>query len=74
MKTTVEIPDELLRRIRIRAIHDNKKLKDEITTLLERGMARDSSFEHVEIPFQLKGEFQPTAEDIRRAIDMGRES
>jgi hypothetical protein len=40
MKTTVELPDELLQRIKLRAVHRKRKLKDEIAHLLEAGMAQ----------------------------------
>lgn len=35
MKTTLELPDHLLRRIKLRAVHRNRWLKDEIAQLLE---------------------------------------
>lgn len=38
MKTTVELPDELLRRVKIRAVVENKKLKDMLAELLRRGL------------------------------------
>jgi len=40
MKTTVDLPDELIRAIKLRAIRDNRKLKDMITDLLRRGLAQ----------------------------------
>ncbi len=73
MKTSIDTPEKLLLRIRAHAIHDNKQLPDLVLRLLEKGMAGDSSFKDVEIPYQIKGGLQPTPEDIRRAIDMGRE-
>jgi hypothetical protein len=42
MKTTLELPDELMRAIKIRAVHENKRLKDVVAQLLERGMASES--------------------------------
>ena len=38
MKTTVELPDGLVREIKLRAVHDGKKLKDIITDLLRKGL------------------------------------
>jgi hypothetical protein len=38
-KTTLELPDELMRRIKLRAVHRNRKLKDEIAQRLEAGLA-----------------------------------
>ena len=40
MKATLELPDELLQRIKLRAVHRKRKLKDEIAHLLEAGMAQ----------------------------------
>jgi plasmid stability protein len=40
VKTTLDLPDELMRTIKIRAVNKNRKLKDEIAYLLRRGLAR----------------------------------
>lgn len=40
MKTTLDLPDELMREIKIRAVRADRKLKDEIADLLRRGLAR----------------------------------
>jgi hypothetical protein len=42
MKTTLDLPDDLMRAIKIRAVKENRKLKDAIAELLRRGMARES--------------------------------
>lgn len=39
MKTTLELPDDLMRAVKIRAVHEDKKLKDTIAELLRKGMA-----------------------------------
>ncbi|MEZ5584930.1 MAG: hypothetical protein R3F37_21115 [Candidatus Competibacteraceae bacterium] len=39
MKTTLDLPDELARRIKMRAVMRNQKLKDTIAQLLELGLA-----------------------------------
>lgn len=41
MKTTLDLPDDLLRDIKIRAVRDNRKLKDAVADLLRRGLARE---------------------------------
>ena len=41
MKTTLELPDELTRAIKLRAVQRNRKLKDEIADLLRLGIARE---------------------------------
>ena len=39
MKTTLDLPDDLMRAIKIRAAEDNRKLKDLIADLLRAGLA-----------------------------------
>jgi hypothetical protein len=39
VKTTLDLPDELLRTVKIRAAQEDRKLKDLIAELLERGLA-----------------------------------
>jgi len=38
MKTTLDLPDELMRTVRIRAVRENRKLKDLVADLLRRGL------------------------------------
>ncbi len=38
MKTTLDLPDPLMRRIKIRAAFEGRKLKEIIADLLEKGM------------------------------------
>jgi len=45
MKTTVDLPAELVRAIKIRAIEENRKLKEMIAELLRRGLAEGSLVE-----------------------------
>lgn len=40
MKTTIELPDSLIRAIKLRAVRENRKLKDVMADLLRRGMAQ----------------------------------
>lgn len=39
MKTTLDLPDELMRTVKVRAAQEDRKLKDLIAELLERGLA-----------------------------------
>ena len=39
MKTTVELPDELMRAVRIRAATEGRKLKDVMAELVRHGLA-----------------------------------
>ena len=74
MKTTLDLPDELMRKVKIRAVHEHKKLKDTIAELIEKGIAAgEVQRRKVPKPLRLRGGFIPTAEDIEAAIDWGRE-
>lgn len=76
MKTTVELPDELMQRVKICAVHEHKKLKDAIADLLERGMASKSTHgpkAFVPKPLRLRGGFKPDIDDIEAAIAYGRD-
>jgi hypothetical protein len=42
MKTTLELPDDLMRAIKIRAVREDRKLKDMVAELLRRGLAAES--------------------------------
>ncbi len=42
MKTTLELPDELMRAARMRAASEGRKLKDVIAELIRRGLAEPS--------------------------------
>lgn len=39
MKTTLDLPDALLKKVKLRALRDRRELKDAIADLLERGLA-----------------------------------
>lgn len=38
MKTTLDLPDELMKEVKVRAVHENRKLKDMVADLLRRGL------------------------------------
>ena len=76
MKTTLELPDALLQRIKPRAVHRRRKLKDEIAALLEAGLAHAPAPEAPRKPpkpVRLRGRRPLTLRDIEAAIDAGRE-
>jgi plasmid stability protein len=76
MKTTLELPDDLLRRVKLRAVHRGRKLKDEIAQLLEAGMAQAPEAEtpaRPPRPVRLRGRRPLTARDIEDAIAAGRD-
>jgi plasmid stability protein len=39
VKTTVELPDELYRAVKVRAAHQGRKLKDVMAELIRRGLS-----------------------------------
>lgn len=41
MKTTLDLPDELMRAVKVRAVRENRKLKDLVADLLTRGLAQE---------------------------------
>ncbi len=41
MKTTLELPDDLMRTIKIRAFKENRELVDTIADLLRRGLSHE---------------------------------
>ena len=43
MKTTLDLPNELMRAIKIRAVNENRKLKDALADLLRKGLSVESS-------------------------------
>jgi plasmid stability protein len=76
MKTTLELPDEMMRRIKLRAVHRNRKLKDEIAQLLEVGLAGAPAQEapgKPPKPVRLRGRRAISITDIESAISAGRE-
>ena len=76
MKTTLELPDDLMHRVKLRAVHRNRKLKDEIAQLLEAGMASAPQTEAPRKPpkpVRLRGHRPLTLSDIESAIAAGRE-
>ena len=76
MKTTLELPDDLMRRIKLRALHRNRKLKDEIAQLLEAGMAsapNSKAPRKPPKPVRLRGHRPLVLSDIESAIAAGRD-
>lgn len=39
MKTTIDLPDALVKQVKLRAVHDGRKLKDAVAELLRKGLA-----------------------------------
>jgi plasmid stability protein len=74
MKTTLELPDKLMREVKIRAAHEHKKLKDTVAELIRKGIAAHKSrTAKLPRPVKLRRGFIPTTEDIEASIAWGRE-
>ena len=76
MKTTLEIPDELMRRVKIRAVQRDQKLKETVAQLLEAGIAATPDGEppvRPPVPVRLRRRRPLTIVDIEAAIVAGRE-
>ena len=43
MKTTLDLPDALVKQVKLRALHDGRKLKDEVADLLRKGLAASAN-------------------------------
>jgi hypothetical protein len=74
MKTTLDLPDELMREGKIRAVHERKELKEVIAELLQTTLgAGEPRRQRIPKPVKLRRGFIPTAEDIEAAIAEGRD-
>lgn len=74
VKTTLDLPDKLMREVKIRAVHQQKKLKDTVAELIARGLAAERAPQlRLPKPYRLRGGFVPTPEDIEAAIAEGRD-
>jgi plasmid stability protein len=43
MKTTLDLPDELVRRLKLRAVHEGRKLKEVAADMLRTGLAAQTA-------------------------------
>ena len=73
MKTTLDLPDALMREVKIRAVHERKKLKDAIAEFIRKGMAVGRKRPRkTPKPVKLRGG-PITTEEIEAAIAWGRD-
>ena len=73
MKTTLDLPDDLMRAVKIRAVHEQKKLKDAIAELIRKGMAAGRTRPpQAPKPVKLRGG-PITPREIEAAIAWGRD-
>lgn len=76
MKTTLDLPDELVRRVKMRALQSDRKLKDTVAELLETGLRAAAGTPPAAAspqPVKLRGRGPLTAADIERDIARGRD-
>jgi plasmid stability protein len=76
VKTTLDLPDTLMRRVKLRAVHRGQKLKDAVAQLLEQGMAAEgdaAAAPRAPVPVKLKGRRPLSIDDIEDAIRAGRD-
>lgn len=76
MKTTLELPDDLLRRVKMRAIQRDQKLKDTAAQLLEAGIAAAPEIEvarRAPKPLRIRKHGPLTLDKIEAAIASGRQ-
>jgi len=76
MKTTLDLPDDLVRRIKIQAAKSDRKLKDLVAQLLEAGLrasAGGRAASNLPKPVRRRSGGPLTAEAIEAAIAAGRE-
>lgn len=43
MKTTLDLPDDLVRAVEMRAVEENRRLEETVIDLLRRGLAREQA-------------------------------
>jgi len=76
VKTTLEVPDHLMQRVKLHAVRRKQKLKDAVAELLEAGMAaapRRAPRRRAPRPVRLRTRRPLTIADIEKAIASGRE-
>ena len=75
MKTTLELPDDLAKRIKIRAAERGQKLKITVAQLLEIGLQytqTEGEPHRLQKPVKLRGHGPLNIEDIETSIADGR--
>lgn len=55
MKTTIDLPADLVREVKLRAVHEGRKLKDVAAELLVRGLAAPGKAAKPRIEIQANG-------------------
>lgn len=69
MKTTLDLPDDLMRAVKMRAVEENRRLKDTIAELLRRGLGQETGGpptirNRVRLPLVLCAHEAPAGEEM----------
>ena len=70
MKTTLELPDDLIRAVKIRAVEENRRLEDTMADLLRRGLAQKSGVPAAAVGGRLKLPLVECAHEARPDEEM----
>ncbi|MBI5503647.1 MAG: hypothetical protein HY899_02525 [Deltaproteobacteria bacterium] len=75
MKTTLDLPDALMRAVKIRAAQNNRRLKDVLAEVISRGLLAPAAPRQPRVlPEPVRLESGPlTIDDIETAIANGRD-
>lgn len=69
MKTTLNLPDDLMREVKIRAAQENRKLQDLIAELIRRGLSQGNEIRNrVGLPLITGGNAAPPGADSPEAL------
>lgn len=73
-KTTIELPDDLMQEIKLRAVRERKKLKDKVADMLRFSIENEPGLKpFIPRPSRLRGGLKPGIDDIEAAIAFGRD-
>ena len=69
MKTTLDLPDDLMRTVKVKAAREDRRLKDVVAELLQRGLDADESppaktGHRVQFPLIRGGHPAPSGEEL----------
>ncbi len=64
MRTTLNLPDDLMRAVKMRAVQENRRLQDTVAELLRRGLACEPGSSSIRRPRRVE---LPLVECVREA-------
>lgn len=72
VKTTIELPETLMRRVKLRSVLQNQKLKETMAEVIESGLAETPKPKKLPPPLKPHSGGQFSSEEIDRWIKEGR--